>query len=255
MSYLGIQQQGSGKAGSTDDSVGNQALRYVSQNQDKIVEAGQFLVDNRSKVFQNVSNGQRFYEKNWKKNPKPIRYLTPGEYHIPLMSYCGPGTNLTTYRNFPPYNEVDNVCRNHDLAFEKAFKMPLGSAERRIAIREADKKAVKDLDKFPNTYGQRLARTSIALKQRVEDIDPSIIVNIMGEAYVGAEKAIVENEQEKRKEKLRQKGGFDTAINLPLEAVPLIFAPLTAAALYGEYRLAKFLGSKLTQSQQTDDSN
>ena len=77
----------------------------------------------------------------------------------------------------------------------------------------------------------------------------------MGEAYLGAEKAIVENEQEKRKEKLRQKGGFDTAINLPLEAVPLIFAPLTAAALYGEYRLAKFLGSKLTQSQQTDDSN
>ena len=84
MSYLGI-QQGSGKAGSTG-GVGEDALRYVSQNQDKIVEAGQFLVDNRAKVFQNVSNGQRFYEKNWKKNPKPIRYLTPGEYHIPLMS-------------------------------------------------------------------------------------------------------------------------------------------------------------------------
>ena len=80
MSYIGI-QIGEGKSGST--GVAQDALRYVSQHQDKIEEAGQFLFDNRAKVFQNVSNAQRFYQKNWKKNPNNIRYLTEGEYHIP----------------------------------------------------------------------------------------------------------------------------------------------------------------------------
>lgn len=241
MSYLGIAQHGSGKSGST--GVAQDALRYVSQNQDKIKEAGQFLVDNRAKVFQNVSNAQRFYQKNWKKNPKPIRYLTEGEYHIPLMSYCGPGTNLTKYGNFPPYNSVDNACRTHDFAFKEAFKLPIGSKERKEAIRKADEEAVKELDKYPGMYGQKLARISLALKQRIEDIDPSIIKNIVGEAYVGAAKAVEEEKKEdrqNRKNSLGQKGGSADVEDAVMKYL-MVMGPLTAGALYLEAAAGKKL--------------
>lgn len=256
MSYLGIAQRGEGKAGST--GVAQDALRYVSQNQDKIEEGGQFLFDNRAKVFQNVSNAQRFYQKNWKKNPNNIRYLTEGEYHIPLMSYCGPGTNLTKYGNFPPYNSVDNACRTHDFAFKEAFKLPVGSKERKEAIRKADEEAVKELDKYPGMYGQRLARTSLALKQRIEDINPTVIKNIVGEAYVGAAKAVEEEKKDEpkkctgtRRQCLNQTGGLSTAVDIPLEATALIAGGLTAAALYAEYQLGKTMYSKYLKNKTT----
>ena len=258
MSYIGI-QHGGGKAGST--GAAQDALRYVSQNQDKIAEAGQFLVENRSKVFQNVSNAQRFFEKNWRKNPKDIRYLTEGEYHIPLMSYCGPGTNLTKYGNYPPYNEVDNACRTHDFAFREAFKLPIGSKERKEAIRVADEAAVKELDKYPGMYGQRLARTSLALKQRIEDINPDVIKNIVGEAYVGAAKAIeAESEtppasgkckgrnRNRKKCRTQQTGG--DALENAVAASGAIIIPAIAGALYGEYRLGKFMYDRLKRNDQ-----
>ena len=252
MSYLGI-QTGRGKSGST--GVGQDALRYVSQNKDKIEEGGQYLYDNRAKIFQNVSNAQRFVEMNIRKNPNPIRYLTEGEYHIPLMSYCGPNTNLKKYRNFPPYNAVDNACRTHDLDFEKAFKLPLGSKERQEAIRAADERAVKELDKYKGMYGQRLARGGLALKQTLEDIDPSIIRNIVGEAYVGVKKEIDDEEKEDRqdrKDRLRQKGGNEGVEDAVMKYL-MVMGPLTAGALYLEAAAGKKLYNMYKKRNKKDD--
>jgi len=216
--------------------IGSDAFEFVKENKEEILKKAW---ENKEAIFKNVSNAQRFIEQNIKKNPNPIRYLDQGEIHIPLMSYCGPGTRLDKYRNFPPYNAVDNACRTHDLDFEKAFKLPLASKERQEAIREADERAVKELDKYKGMYGQRLARGGLALKQRLEDLDPSIIRSLMGEAYVGVKKEIDEEEKENResrKERLRQKGGLD-----PITGYLMIGGPLTAGALYLESVAAKKL--------------
>jgi len=216
--------------------IGSDAFNFVKENKDEILQKAW---ENKEAIFKNVSNAQRFVEKNIRKNPNPIRYLDEGEIHIPLMSYCGPNTNLNKYRNFPPYNAVDNACRTHDLDFEKAFKLPLGSKERQEAIREADVKAVKELDKYKGMYGQKLARGGLALKQRLEDLDPSIIRSLMGEAYVGVKKEIDDEEKESRenrKERLRQKGGLD-----PITGYLMLAGPLTAGALYLEAKAGKKL--------------
>ncbi len=216
--------------------IGSDAFNFVKENKDEILQKAW---ENKEAIFKNVSNAQRFVEKNIKKNPNPIRYLDEGEIHIPLMAYCGPNTNLNKYRNFPPYNAVDNACRTHDLDFEKAFKLPLGSKERQEAIREADERAVKELDKYKGMYGQRLARGGLALKQRLEDLDPSIIRSLMGEAYVGVKKEIDDEEKESRenrKERLRQKGGLD-----PITGYLMLAGPLTAGALYLEAKAGKKL--------------
>jgi hypothetical protein len=226
--------------------IGSDAFNFVKENKDEILKKAW---ENKEAIFKNVSNAQRFVEKNIKKNPNPIRYLDSGEIHIPLMSYCGPGTDLNKYRNFPPYNAVDNACRTHDLDFEKAFKLPLGSKERQEAIRAADERAVKELDKYKGMYGQRLARGGLALKQRLEDLDPSIIRSLMGEAYVGVKKEIDDEEKEDkadRKERLRQKGGLD-----PITGYLMVAGPLTAGALYLESVAAK----KLYNLYKQKDSN
>jgi hypothetical protein len=216
--------------------LGSDALQWVKENPDEIAKKAW---ENKGQIFQYLNNSQRYIEKNIKKNTKPIRYLDEGEIHIPLMSYCGPGTNLDKYRNFQPYNSVDNACRTHDLEFEKAFKLPLGSKERQEAIRMADEKAVKELDKFQGMYGQKLARGGLALKQKLEDIDPSIIRTIMGEAYVGVEPELKkESKEDRRREvsQIAQRGGLD-AIDKYLWTV----GPLTAGMLYLEAKAGKKL--------------
>lgn len=228
--------------------IGSDAFNYVKENPDKILQKAW---ENKEAIFKNVSNAQRFVEKNIRKNSNPIRYLDSGEIHIPLMAYCGPGTNLNKYRNFAPYNAVDNACRTHDLDFEKAFKLPLGSKERQEAIRAADERAVKELDKYKGMYGQKLARGGLALKQRIEDIDPSIIRSLMGEAYVGVKKEIEEEEKEdrqNRKDRLRQKGGLD-----PITGYLMLAGPLTAGALYLEAAAGKKLYDMYKKRNEIDD--
>tara|TARA_R110000868_G_scaffold230985_4_gene484285 strand:+ start:763 stop:1050 length:288 start_codon:yes stop_codon:yes gene_type:complete len=80
MSYIGI-QSGAG--------IGEDAMQFVRDNQDEIKQAGKYLYDNRAKVFQGISNAQRFVEKNLKGNPRPIRYLQEGEIHLPNHNYTG----------------------------------------------------------------------------------------------------------------------------------------------------------------------
>ena len=226
--------------------IGADAFNFVKENKNEILQKAW---ENKEAIFKNVSNAHRFVEKNIKRNSNPIRYLETGEIHIPLMAYCGPGTRLDKYRNFPPYNAVDNACRTHDLDFEEAFKLPLGSKERQEAIREADEKAVKELDKYKGMYGQRLARGGLALKQRLEDLDPSIIRSLMGEAYVGVKKEIEkEDNKQDRKDRLRQRGGLD-----PITGYLMIAGPLTAGALYLEAAAGKKLYDMYKKRNEQDD--
>lgn len=101
------------------------------------------------------------------------RQLYDGEYHPLCSNYCGPGTrvDLPEVRNFPPYNEVDNVCRNHDLDYNEADK--LQGEERYKKFREADEKMLRDLEQFKNIEPYySIAKKAISLKVKGEDWIP-----------------------------------------------------------------------------------
>ena len=170
-------------------TIGEQAFKWVSENPDKIAK---IAYDNRAKVFQYTSNAQRFVSKNIKRNPRPIRYLKEGEIHAPNHNFTGPGTriDLPAVRNHSPYNPIDGCSKVHDLEFNRIFKMKQGP-ERRQAIRDADKEAIKCYDRHPNEDGYMLARAGINLKMKLEDLSPAMFNKIMGEDYRGAEQGIV----------------------------------------------------------------
>lgn len=176
--------------------LGSDAWNWLKGNPDKVAN---FAWENRSKIFQGVSNAQRFYEKNVKGNKKPIRYLFPSEFHVaPGHNFTGPGTrmDLPEVRNHKPYNEIDACSKVHDIEFDRIFKMPQGKA-RKEAIRKADREALECYNKHKNVQGYKLAHGGINSKITLEDINPDLFDKIMGEAYRGVKPAI---EQAEKKE-------------------------------------------------------
>jgi hypothetical protein len=211
--------------------------------------------ENREKIFQVTSNAQRFVDKNMRGNKNPIRYLELGEIHVPNHNFTGPGTKieLEHVRNHAPYNEVDACSKIHDLEFNRLFKMPLGK-ERSEGIRKADREALECYARHKNADGYRLAAGGINTKIALEDLSPTIFDKIMGQAYRGVEPALKAPKKKckgsrKNRKKCEQRGGSinpETAIQV-LNAVA---APLVVGALYGEYRLGKYLYDRLKRDNQ-----
>ncbi len=136
-----------------------------------------------AKTFQTASNAYRklFY------GPE-ARQLLEGELHpsIPVpFNFCGPGTriDLPEVRNFKPYNEVDSVCKQHDIAYHDASGKP-NKAE---LIRQADKEMLKELEKYKDVAGSTLAKLAIQGKIGAENLLPSLIKKI-SPAHFGEEK-------------------------------------------------------------------
>jgi hypothetical protein len=97
------------------------------------------------------------------------RDLYDGEYHYPpCFNFCGPGTKVerSDVRNYPPYNDIDNICRIHDLSYTKAK----GKANKSKLIREADKKMLEDLENYKDQEGYSAAKAAINLKTAAEGI-------------------------------------------------------------------------------------
>jgi hypothetical protein len=217
--------------------IGADAFEFLKDNKEDIAKKA---YENRAKIFQTISNAQRFVSKNIKKNPNPIRYLKENEIHVMNHNFTGPGTriDLPEVRNHAPYNGIDACSKIHDIKFNEIFKMPLGK-ERSEKIREADRKVLECYDKYPNDSGYRLAKLGINSKIRLEDLSPSLFDQIMGQNYRGVEPELKDEEKKDkadRKERLRQKGGLD-----PITGYLMVAGPLTAGALYLESVAAKKL--------------
>jgi len=249
MSYIGIQHGG---------NIGSDALNWVKDNPDKVAKAAW---ENRAKIFQTVSNAQRFVSKNIKKNPRPIRYLKEGEIHVMNHNFTGPNTKigLPEVRNFKPYNNIDACSKVHDIEFNEIFKMPLGK-ERSEKIREADRKVLECYDKYPNESGYTLAKAGINSKIGLEDLSPTIFDKIMGEDYRGVEPELKKEAEKKRvckgrnrKKCLSQQGGMID----PITGYLIATTPVALGLLYGEYKLGKTIYDKVraSQNQQIDETN
>lgn len=76
----------------------------------------------------------------------PVRQLEEGEIHPLLSQYIGPGTRIDLYPNAVPINEIDDAARTHDFDYLAAEK----SKDPANARYEADKKFLKEVDKYPN---------------------------------------------------------------------------------------------------------
>lgn len=257
MSYIGIQ---------TGAGIGEDAFNFVKDNKEDIAKKA---YENRAKIFQTVSNAQRFVSKNIKKNPRPIRYLKENEIHVMNHNFTGPQTriDLPEVRNFKPYNNIDACSKIHDLEFHEIFKMPLGK-ERSEKIREADRKVLACYDKYPNESGYTLAKLGINSKIRLEDLSPTIFDKIMGEDYRGVEPELKKEDDvfekpfenkgiqrpcrgRNRRACLAQRGnGID-----PITGYLIATTPIALGLLAGEYKLAKSLYNKFKNSNQSTEES
>jgi hypothetical protein len=233
----------------------------VKENKSEIKQVGKFVYDNRVKVFQGVSNAQRFVEKNMRGNKNPIRYLQAGEIHVPLHNFTGPGTKVdqAAVRNHEPYNEIDACSKVHDLEFNRLFKMPLGR-ERSEGIRKADREALECYARHKNADGYRLAAGGINAKIALEDLSPTIFDKIMGETYRGVEPALKAPKKKckgsRNRKKCEQRGGVLAGellvdnIMSGVAALPYLATPLALGVMYGEYRLGKSLYDRFAGNDQ-----
>lgn len=128
-----------------------------------------------SSIFRKVANAYRSRNKEKLPDGRPrVRPLRDGEYHWLHGNYIGPGTHIwdPEVRNYPPYNDVDNCARDHDIAYEKAVQLPDG--ERQRAIIEADKEIIQCVAKYPNQEGSTAARLGINSKMKLGEVLPMV---------------------------------------------------------------------------------
>jgi len=119
-------------------------------------------------LYQKLANVYRANYCNGKARP-----LEGDELHYGCMNYLGPFTEIDKYGNYPPYNDVDNCARNHDLAYNEAFQKP--KAEREKEVREADEIFLKCIEKYKGEEGYNIGKLGIQGKINIEDLLPSSI--------------------------------------------------------------------------------
>lgn len=206
--------------------IGEQAYDFFNKNKDDVLQQ---IMENPDRVFQGISNAQRFVSKEFKGDTRPIRYLERGEFHLPNHNFTGPGTKISKpyVRDFAPYNAIDACSKTHDIRYAKAFRAR--GEKRRSIIRDADKKVLECYSNHPNEDGYRLAKTGINSKMLLEDVSPETFDKVVGEAYRGAE--------------VQQKGGLAPF----LAAAYGIGIPATAL-LYGEYKLGRYMYDRYARS-------
>jgi hypothetical protein len=108
-----------------------------------------------------------------------------GEIHPGCANFCGPGTriDLPQVRNFPPYNNVDAVCRTHDFAYEAASRVPGQQGEQ--LRRQADLQMLQALEQYPNEDYHDIAKLAISAKVAAENLAPGIMRRILPRYFGG----------------------------------------------------------------------
>jgi hypothetical protein len=124
-----------------------------------------------SKAYQYAANTYRKLACSNKARP-----LMDGELHPKCWNFCGPGTriDLKEVQDTPPYDNIDAVCRDHDLDYYAAK----GKPDQPQLIRKADKKMLNSLEKYKNDSGYSLAKSAISGKVKAEDTLKDLIGSI-----------------------------------------------------------------------------
>jgi hypothetical protein len=115
-------------------------------------------------IYQKGANIYRKVACNGKARP-----LLDGELHPGCFNFCGPGTHIEDphVRNYTPFNDIDNICRTHDIAYNEA-KGP----NKQQLIRQADINMLRDIEPYRNEEGYRIAKAAIRSKIAAEDLFP-----------------------------------------------------------------------------------
>lgn len=77
----------------------------------------------------------------------------PVELHLPGYNYCGPGTKLSKRlaRNDPGINELDEACKEHDIAYSESSEF----SKRHKADKILEKKAWKRFKSKDASFGEK----------------------------------------------------------------------------------------------------
>lgn len=115
--------------------------------------------------------GANLYRRNYCDGK--ARQLLDGEYHYGCHNFTGPGTriDLPEVSNYPPYNDIDNCSRIHDIEYEQYRGQP-------DKIRKADEDAIKCYNKYPDQNGYLVAKSGINGKMALENVLPIVIKSI-----------------------------------------------------------------------------
>jgi len=148
--------------------ISNDNLYVVLQNIGLIPIPTNYLPNSKkgSGLYQTAANIYRRNFCNGKARP-----LLDGELHPKCWNFCGPGTriDLDEVKNYPPYNQIDNVCRTHDLDYYHAKDSP----DKQQLIRAADIKMLKDIEPYKKESGYNIAKAAISSKIKAEDLFPN----------------------------------------------------------------------------------
>lgn len=132
-----------------------------------------------TKAFKTAANVYRQLNCDDKARP-----LLEGELHPKCWNFCGPNTKieLPEVRNHIPYDNIDGVCKQHDIDYYDAK----GKPNQAQLIRQADKKMIHDLEPFKNDSGYGLAKAAISGKMTAENILKDLIKSKF-ESHYGTE--------------------------------------------------------------------
>ena len=127
------------------------------------------------KTFQIVMNYYRKYFCKGKSRP-----LELGEFHYLCSNFMGPGTNIEKYRDFPVYNNCDNISRTHDIDYHNASFI-IDPVQKKDAIRIADEKFLKNIEPFKNEEYYNIAKYGITSKVILSKLFPEFLKKVLGE--------------------------------------------------------------------------
>lgn len=127
-------------------------------------------------MYQKLANAYRRVSCSDKARP-----LKEGEMHPKCWNFCGPGTriDLDEVRNYPPYDNIDSVCKTHDIDYHEA----LGKPDKEQLIRQADNKMLNSLEQYKSEPGYNLARLAIQGKVSAENLLPSFVKKNFSEHF------------------------------------------------------------------------
>jgi|SRR5580693_381860 hypothetical protein len=155
----------------TDDEINRLTLLLIEENEMLLRKLEKMTGGNF--FFRKIAN---LYRRNYC-NGK-ARQLKDGEYHLGCHNFTGPGTriDLPEVANYPPYNDIDNCSKQHDLDYLEASEKDAETRAR--MIRDADRRVIECYQRYPNESGYKAALLGINSKMKLEDVIPILMKSI-----------------------------------------------------------------------------
>ncbi len=117
---------------------------YLPNYQTGLLPGKGILGNLTKKAYQKLVNEYRKRYCNGK-----ARQLEFGEIHPLCANYEGPGTRIDLHPKTPPFNNIDNCSRIHDLKYED-IKKEKDLIKKALMIQKADQEAIDCFNQYPN---------------------------------------------------------------------------------------------------------